>query len=151
MEAFAITKISRLPPRARNQHIGFSIADLDFDNFGASHGFVGILYSSRLILLYSNHLEGRQTVENHLVHIGTNSYQRTHVMMSSTSILVDFLRFLFLRKQVSPRKSRKFASSEIFPLYGIMRLTYVLVKEFYNQKETSIVFPGEVVEHFLRC
>ena len=67
---FEITKVSRLPPRARNRRVGFSTADLDFDNFGVSHGFVGILYSSRLILLYSNHLEGRQTVENHLVHIG---------------------------------------------------------------------------------
>ena len=28
---------------------------------------VGILYNRRLILLYSNHLEGRQTTENHLV------------------------------------------------------------------------------------
>ena len=96
----------------------FSTADLDFENFGASHGFVGIFYSSRLILLYSNHLEGRQTVENHLVHIGTNLYRRTHVMTSSTSILVHFLRFLFLWKQVSPRRSRKFAPSENFPLYG---------------------------------
>ena len=67
---FEITKVSRLPPRARSRRVGFSTADLDFDNFGVSHGFVGILYSSRLILLYSNHLEGRQTVENHLVHIG---------------------------------------------------------------------------------
>ena len=40
-----------------------------------SYRFVGILYSRRLILLYSNHLEGRQTVENHLVHMGT---QHTH-------------------------------------------------------------------------
>ena len=29
------------------------------------NGFVRILSSSRLILLYSGHLEGRQTVENH--------------------------------------------------------------------------------------
>ena len=52
-----------------------------------SYGFVAILYSMRLILLYSNHLEGRQTVENHLVHMGT---RRTHVMTSSISILVRF-------------------------------------------------------------
>ena len=78
-----------------------------------SYGFVGILYSRRLILLYSNHLEGRQTVENHHVHIGT---RRTHVMTSSISI---FSRFLFSQKQVCPRKSRKFAPSENFPLYGI--------------------------------
>ena len=87
---FKITQVSRLPPRARNRCIGFSTADLDFDNFGVSHGFVGILYSSRLILLYSNHLEGRQTVENHLVYIGTNLHRRTHVMTSSISILSAF-------------------------------------------------------------
>ena len=29
------------------------------------------LYSSRLILLYSDYFAGRQTVENHLVHTGT--------------------------------------------------------------------------------
>lgn len=44
--------------------------DLNFDSFGLSRGFVDILYSSRLILLYNNHLEGRQTVEKYLVHIG---------------------------------------------------------------------------------
>ena len=82
VEAFAITKVSRLPPRARNRRIGFSTADLGFDNFGTSHGFVGILYSGRLPFLYSNHLEGRQTEENHLVHIGTNSYRRMHVVTS---------------------------------------------------------------------
>ena len=87
---FKITKVSRLLLRARNRRIGFSTADLDFDNFRVSHGFVGISYSSRLILLYSNHLEGRQTVENHLVHIGTNSYRCMHVMMSSISILSAF-------------------------------------------------------------
>ena len=119
VDAFEITKVSRLLLRARNRRVGFSTADLNFDNFRASHGFVGILYSSRLILLYSNHLEGRQTVENHLVHIGTNSYRHTHVTTSSISILVFFLRFLFSRNQVCPRKSQKFALSENFPLYSI--------------------------------
>ena len=52
-----------------------------------SYGFVGILYSRRLILLYSNHLEGRQTVENYLVHIGT---QCMHVMMSENFHLSSF-------------------------------------------------------------
>ena len=86
-----------------------------------SYGFVGILYSGRLPFFYSNHLEGRQTVENHLVHTGTSSYQRTHVMTSSTSILVwcISLRFLFSRKQVCPWKSWKFALRENFSLYGI--------------------------------
>ena len=99
--------VSRLPPRARNRHVGFSTADLDFNNCGTSHGLVGILYSSRLILLYSNHLEGRQTVENHLVHIGTNSYRRTHVMTSSISILVLFFCGFYFRGSRSVRENRE--------------------------------------------
>ena len=76
---------------------GFSSADLDFDNFSlvpvspmdgmrlrqlwsVSYRFVGILYSSRLILLYSNHLEGRPTVESCLIHTGTSSYQDNDVI-----------------------------------------------------------------------
>ena len=46
---------------------GFSAADFDFDNLGASLA----LYSSRLILLYS---DGRQTAENHLIYMGTSPY-----------------------------------------------------------------------------
>ena len=48
-----------------------------------SYGFFGILYSSRLILFYSDNSEGRQTVENHLVHTGTSSYAHTHIVTSS--------------------------------------------------------------------
>ena len=52
-----------------------STADLDFDNFGESlAGSLTFLYSSRLIILYSDHLESRQTAENFLVHTGTSSY-----------------------------------------------------------------------------
>ena len=70
-----------------------------------SYGFIGILYSSRLILLYSNHLEARQTIENHLVHMGTNLCRSMHIMTSSVAILVHFfLQFLFLQKQVYPGK-----------------------------------------------
>ena len=124
---FEITKVSRLPPRVRNRHIGFSTADLDFDNFGVSHGFVGILYSSRLILLYSNHLEGRQTVENHLVHIGTNSYRRTHVMTSSISILSAFFAvFVFAEAGLSAKivkicTQRKFAAIR----YNLWKIEFV--------------------------
>ena len=42
--------------------------------------FVGILYSRRLILDYSNHLEGRQTLKNHLVHMGTHGYACNNVI-----------------------------------------------------------------------
>ena len=42
-----------------------------------SYSFIGILYGSRLILLYSNHLECKtDSVENYLVHTGTSSYRR---------------------------------------------------------------------------
>ena len=69
-----------------------------------SYGFVGILYSRRLILLYSNHLEGRHTVENHLIHIST----RTHVMTSSISILVHFFAvFIFAEAGVSTKNPAK--------------------------------------------
>ena len=93
VEAFAITKVSRLQQRVRNQRIGFSTADLDFDNFRASHGFIGILYSSRLPFLYSDHLEGRQTVENHLIHIGVSTYAHNDI------INFHFCGFYFCRSR----------------------------------------------------
>ena len=66
-----------------------------------SYAFVGILYSRRLILLYSNHLEGRQTVENHHVRTGT---QRTHILTSSISILVHFFAvFIFVEAGLSAK------------------------------------------------
>ena len=78
-EAFANTKVSRLPPRARNWLVnGFSTADLDFDNFRAS--LLDLLAFFRLILLYSIHLEGRQTVESHLVHMGTSPYAQNDII-----------------------------------------------------------------------
>ena len=76
-----------------------------------SYRFIGILYSRRLILLYCNHLEGRQTIENHLVHMGT---RRMHIMTSSISILVHFF---FL-----PAKIVKICTQQKFPaIYGNMR------------------------------
>ena len=77
----------------------FSIADFDFDNYRAS---LGILYSSRLILLYSDYLGGRQTVENHLVHTGTSSYQSGHIMTASIYILAHFFTVFIFAEQVCP-------------------------------------------------
>ena len=57
--------------------------------WSVSYGFVGILYSSRLILLNSDHLVGRQTVENHLVQMGTNS------LISSPDLSAFFRGFYF--------------------------------------------------------
>ena len=36
--------------------------------------FIDVLYCSRLILLYSNHMEGRKTADNHLVHTAISLY-----------------------------------------------------------------------------
>ena len=76
-----------------------------------SCGFVGILYSRRLILLYNSHLEGRQTVENHHVHIGT---RRTHVMTSSISILVHFFAvFIFAETGLSAKIAKNLHPAKI--------------------------------------
>ena len=70
-----------------------------------SYGFIDILYSSRLILLYSNHLEARQTIENHLIHMGTNSCRSMHIMMSSVAILVNFFAVLIFAEAGLSRKT----------------------------------------------
>ena len=61
---------------------GFSTADSTSTTL---EHLLHILYSSRLIFLNSSHLEDRQTVESHLVHMGTSLYQCTHIMTSSFS------------------------------------------------------------------
>ena len=82
------------------------------------YGLFATVYSSMLILLYCDHLEGRQTVENYLVHTGTSSYIPTSTYAYYDVINFHFLWFLFLQKQVCPRKSWKVAPSKNFPLYG---------------------------------
>ena len=133
---FEITKISWLHAGAGENLAcwteGFNIADLELDNFGAS--LTGLLvfciHSSSLSLFCSDHLQGRhyfcgrQTVENHPIHTGTNSY---HIMMSSIPSWFIFSRFIFSREQVCPRKSRTFAPSENFPLYGITLCVLVVL------------------------
>ena len=97
------TKGEKLACRAE----GISTADLDFDNCKESlTGSLRFLCSSGMILLYSNHLEGRQTVENHLVYTGTSSYRCTHIMTSSISILVHFFFafFIFAEADLHPVK-----------------------------------------------
>ena len=119
-EAFAITKVSRLHDGAGEKLAcwteGFGTADLKLDNFGAFlTGLLVFCLHSRLSLFCSNHLLGRhyfrarQTVENHT---GTNSYG---IMMSSIPSWFIFSWFIFSRKQVCPRKLRKFN----FPLYSM--------------------------------
>ena len=89
-------------------------SNLDFDSFRVSLlGSFGILFSSRLNSLYSNHLE------NHLVHTGTSLYECAHIMTSSNSTFADFIS----QKQICLQKLRKFAPSENFLLYEIIWLT----------------------------
>ena len=76
-----------------------------------SLGFVGILYSSRLPFLYSDHLEGRQTVENHLIHIVVSTY--THNDVINFHLSAFFCGFYFCGSR-SVHENRK-----NFPLYGI--------------------------------
>ena len=88
-----------------------------------SYGFIGILYSSRLILLYSNHLEARQTIENHLLHMGTNSCWSMHIMTSSVAILVHFFcSFYFCRSRSIQENS---APSENFLLCAIDKIKHL--------------------------
>ena len=102
-----------MPARARNWLVERKDSALLISNStiqSISYGFVGILSS----LFCSNHLlgrhyRGRQTVENHLIHTGTNSYR---IMTSSILSWFIFSRFIFSRKQVCWQKSRKFAPSE---------------------------------------
>ena len=112
---------------------GFCNADLAFNNFGAS--LLGLLYgSSRLIFLYSDHLEGRQILESHFVHTGTSLYAHNDV--------IDFhLKFVFLWKQVCQQKSQKLVPGEIFPLYGnqesciiIIHVTWIKVFQIRHEK-----------------
>ena len=53
-----------------------------------SYGFTVIVYSSRLFVLYSCHLEERQTTENHLAHTNTGSYR--HYWFVSTYWHINF-------------------------------------------------------------
>ena len=77
-----------------------------------SSGSGGILYSSRLILLYSNHLEDRQTVETRLVHMGTRCM---HVMTSSIWILVNFFTVLICMEAGLFAKIAKICTQWKFP------------------------------------
>ena len=113
-------KISGLPLWARNwqveqkrkiQHCRFRLWQL----WSGSYGFIGILYSIRLILLYSDHLEGRQTIEDHLVHTGTSLYRCTHMMTSSISILVHFFMVLIFVEAGLSTKIMKICTQHKFP------------------------------------
>ena len=88
----------------------------------------------------SDHLQGRQTIENQLVHTGTSSYQCTHIIMSSISVFI-FFAVLFSQKQVCPWKSWKFATSINFRLCGSlsswMLLGWVLL---WNIKHLEVVY-----------
>ena len=74
----------------------FCTADLDFDNLRVSlTGSLAVAGWSSLQRLFRGQIEW-QTLENHLVHTGTSSYQRAHILMSPIFILVySFAVFIF--------------------------------------------------------
>ena len=115
VKAFAIMTVSRLPTWAGNWFRRIQHTALDFDNFKASltGSLAFYIYSSRLILLYSD--QGRQTIENQLVHTGTSSYQCTHKVTSTIFILVQFLcSFIFAEAGLST-KIVKISTQQKFP------------------------------------
>ena len=95
---------------------GFCTADLNFNNFGAS--LIGSLALcivagwSSLQWLFRGQIEW-QTVENHLVHTSTSSYQRTHIMM--LPITVFFVAFIFAETGLST-KTVKICTQLKFPV-----------------------------------
>ena len=85
---------------------GVSATDLNLNSFGTPLTvtlLASCIYSSRLILCYSNHLGNRQTVENYLIHTSHLLILSCacNTMMSSLSTVVHFL---FLQRQISPQK-----------------------------------------------
>ena len=98
-----------------------------------SYGFIGILYSGRLILLYNNHLEGRQTVENNLVHIGT---WRTHIMTSSISTFSSFfMTFIFMKAGLST-KIAKICTQQKF----VAIITHCTVQQLHVQAQSCDMY-----------
>ena len=85
-----------------------------------SYGFVGILYSSRLPFLYSVHLEGWQTVENHLIHIGISTYVRNDIINFHLS---EFI-VVFIFVEAGPWKSRKFPTIRYMYKWHVMYVKY---------------------------
>jgi len=51
------------------------------------------------------YLRGRQTIENHLVHTGTNSYRRITYIMTSSTPPCSFFRGLYFRGSRSVREN----------------------------------------------
>ena len=103
IEAVAVCPLARSRARERNRRVGFSTADL-ISTSTTSECLLRIRWSSRLILLYSNHLEGRQTPENHLVHTGTIHVRSNDVTIS---ILVYFFCGFYFRGSRSVRENRE--------------------------------------------
>ena len=72
----------------------------------------GSLFNNSLVF----HLGGRQTVENHLVHTGTSSCRRTHILTSSISILVNLFEVFIFAEAGMFAKIVKICTQ---PLYSI--------------------------------
>ena len=113
VEASAIMKVSELLPYMEEklafwiQHCWSQLWQL----WSISYGFTVIVYSSRLIVLYSYHLEGRQTIENHLAHTNTGSYRHIDIPIS---ISVNFVMGFYFAEDLSA-KTTKICTHRKFP------------------------------------
>ena len=77
------------------------------------YGFVGILYNDRVIFLYKTSKEGRETVENHLIHAScTSLYRHAHY-------LDRFFRGLYFHGRRSVRENRENLHPAKISLYTV--------------------------------
>ena len=103
--------------------------------------FIGILCSSRLILLYSNDLQGKHTVENHLVqfvHMGTISYAHNDVIK-----IHPFAVFIFAEAGLSAKIATKICTPRKFPAYDIYFYIFFVKTKLCNApvvyKKTAVI------------
>ena len=66
------------------------------------------LFTGQIEIFRAFYFCGRQTIENSIVHMGTNLYQCTHIMTSSISILVNFfVVYIYFRRSRSVHEIRE--------------------------------------------
>ena len=109
IEAVMFTKVSGMLPLARNWLVEQKESALTLTT--SQRLFVGILYNSKLILLYSSHLRGRQIVENYLVYKGTCFYQH----MQAYTQLSIFSPVYFFAEVGQSAKITKICTHQKFP------------------------------------
>ena len=73
------------------------------------------LFTGQIEIFRAFYFCGRQTIENSIVHMGTNLYQCTHIMTSSISILVHFFVVYIFAEAGLSTKFEKICTQWKFP------------------------------------